>query len=149
MQSQLFLLPFAGGTSYSYQFLKPYLKKFDIVFLELPGRGRRIDEPIIKDFNLAAQDICLQIREKLSGGEFGIYGHSLGAYLALKVSNLLENKHIFPSHIVVSGNPGPRVKKKKGLYLLDNKSFIAEVKKLGGLSDEVCDNEQLMKYFIG
>ena len=66
----------------------------------------------------------------------------------MKVSNLLENKHIFPSHIVVSGNPGPRVKKKKGLYLLDNKSFIAEVKKLGGLSDEVCDNEQLMKYFM-
>jgi external thioesterase TEII len=43
---QLFLLHFAGGSCYSFQFMLPYLKDFNVLPIELPGRGRRIKESL-------------------------------------------------------------------------------------------------------
>src|ERR1043166_8245649 len=83
---QLFLLHFAGGNCYSFQFMMPLLRDFEVVSLELPGRGKRINEPLVTNFDLAANDILRQLRQKLASSSFLIYGHSMGAYLALRVS---------------------------------------------------------------
>src|SRR6201995_2651906 len=82
----LFLLHFAGGNFYSFQPWIPYLQEFDVLSLELPGRGRRINEPLLKDFDQAARDFYNQIEKRMRPGKFLIYGHSRGAYLALRVS---------------------------------------------------------------
>lgn len=145
---QLFLLHFAGGNSYSYQFLRPYLSAFDVVSLELPGRGSRIAEPLISSFQDAAVDIHSQILDRLQSQSFLIYGHSMGAYLAVKVAGMLESMNMFPTKVFVSGNAGPGLKKSKCRYMMSEKELINELKALGGIPDEIFENPELLSYYL-
>ena len=144
---QLFLLHFAGGNTYSFQFMIPLLNEFDVVPLELPGRGKRIKEDLLKDFDSAATDLYNQVLKGLKSHKFLIYGHSMGACLALRVSSMLERSNKFPIHIIVSGNAGPGVKNDKIRYLLKRDDFIKELETLGGVPTELIENEELFNFF--
>jgi external thioesterase TEII len=144
---QLFLLHFAGGNYYSYHFLLPMLDNFEVIPLELPGRCKRVKEALLNDFDAAAMDIYRQVAAKIKGQPFIIYGHSLGAYLALRVSNMLQRAGRPPAYLVVSGNAGPGSKDHDDLHLLDSDAFFEGLKKLGGLPDEILENEELLSYF--
>jgi external thioesterase TEII len=144
---QLFLLHFAGGSCYSFQYLYPLLSDFQLIPLELPGRGRRFNESLLRDFNNAAKDIYYQVRSKIASSNFIIYGHSMGAYLALKVCSLLELDHTPPRCIVVSGNPGPGIEFNKQRHLMERSEFIKELKELGGFPSELLGNKEVFDFF--
>jgi external thioesterase TEII len=143
---QLFLIPFAGGNCYSFNFLIPYLKDYDVITLELPGRGRRIKESLLTEFDHAAEDVFLQITSKLASPFFIIYGHSLGTGLGLRVANMLEKINRAPAYLVFTGNPGPGVRENRRLYLYEKLEFIDEIKKMGGLPDELLANTEFMDF---
>ncbi|BAV05934.1 Surfactin synthase thioesterase subunit [Filimonas lacunae] len=147
IKPQLFLLHFAGGNCYSYLPLSALLKEFDVVSLELPGRGQRLDEPLLKDYDLAVQDIFHQITSKLSGARFMLYGHSMGAYLALSVCAMLEDAGKYPAYLVVSGNAGPGLREKRNTYLLEHRLFWKEVQSLGGIADELLASMEWVALF--
>lgn len=73
----------------------------------------------------------------------------MGAYLTLRVANMLENTGRYPACIIVSGNAGPGVhaENKKPRYLLGREEFIEELKILGGLPPELLENEELFNFF--
>jgi external thioesterase TEII len=144
---QLYLLHFAGGNSYSFQFLKPYFDQYDFIPLELPGRGKRMREPLLRDFEAAADDIFRQIDNSLKDSPFLIYGHSMGAYLGLRVAGRLEMKGRVPMCLVVSGNAGPGADEDVIRHLLEKDEFRAELKKLGGVPREFFNNEDLLDFF--
>ena len=145
---QLFMFHFAGGNCNSFNFLNPHLKDFSIETIELPGRGMRSDEILLTNFNLAALDLYKQLKEKLVSKEIVLYGHSMGALFALKITKMLEMDNIKPLYTVVSGNPGPGIKTNEGMYTLNDVEFIAQIKELGGLPSEFLENQELLDYFI-
>jgi external thioesterase TEII len=130
---QLFLLHFAGGNCYSFKFLFPMLHEFEVIALELPGRGNRMTERLLTSFDAAAEDIYRQISGKRNAANCVIYGHSMGAYLGLKVSEMLEKVLMPVDYLIVSGNPGPGIKSNKTRYLLEEHLFIEELKIMGGI----------------
>jgi external thioesterase TEII len=144
---QLFLLHFAGGNCFSFQFMRPYLTEFEFIPLELPGRGKRINERLLTDLDSASKDIFGQIRSLLSGDHFLIYGHSMGAVIALKVAGLLEAMDIFPIQLVVTGNPGPGVKRDKVRSLMQDEEFKKELKEIGGMPEEILSNKEIFDFF--
>lgn len=145
---QLFLLHFAGGNCYSYHFMLPLLEDFEVIPIELPGRGRRSGEPLLKDFDQAATDVLRQIERLLSSDRFLIYGHSLGAYLALRISGMLQERGCPPSYLIVSGNAGPGCSDPtEDIHHLEKPEFFRELKRLGGLPEELLENSELMDYF--
>ena len=146
---QLFLIHFAGGNRYSFQFMMPLLLAFEVISLELPGRGKRMNEPLLDDFDAAAKDLYKEVITQLTASEFLIYGHSMGAYLALRVTNMLEETGRYPIRIIVSGNAGPRkqASDKKLRYLLARQDFIEELTTLGGLPPELIENKDLFNFF--
>lgn len=146
-KTQLFLLHFAGGSSYSYDFIKPYLHDFEIIQLELPGRGRRMDEALILDFNVAAQDLFQQILKRITSASFFVYGHSMGAYLALKIVSMLEKVNKRASYLIVSGNAGPGINEPVKRYLLDKHEFRKELKRIGGIPNEFFSNVELLEFY--
>tara|TARA_Y100001968_G_scaffold307784_1_gene325928 strand:+ start:754 stop:1434 length:681 start_codon:yes stop_codon:yes gene_type:complete len=146
IKPQLFLLHFAGGNRYSFHFMTSFLNDFDVISLELPGRGSRIEEPLLRDFELASKDIFNQILEYSTNTKIMIFGHSMGALLALKVSKMLEEININPTCIVVSGNPGPGLECNNTTHLLDDEDFLVEVSKLEGIPDEVFKHADLIQY---
>ncbi|TGD57487.1 thioesterase II family protein [Flavobacterium humi] len=147
---QLFVLHFAGGSTYSFDFLKKHLKT-DIEFLplELPGRGKRSTEKLIKAKQEAIEDYLGQILKLRDGSPFIVYGHSMGATLGLSVVSGLEKRGHFPEQLIVSGNSGPGSKKEREIvrYLLNDTEFKEELRYLGGVPEEVLTDEELFDYF--
>lgn len=146
---KLFLLHFAGGSSYSFQFMNSFLGKFDVIPIELPGRGKRIHENLLKDFDRAAEDIYNQIISNVNTKPFLIYGHSMGAYLGLRVSSMLQNTGKAPGYLIVSGNAGPGCDMNKAgqIYLLQEKDFIEKLISLGGIPEEIINDKEIFKFF--
>lgn len=148
-KQQLFLLHFAGGNCYSYQFLKERLESsFEFIPIELPGRGQRMGEQLIVDRKLAVNDLTSQILKKRNGKPFIIYGHSMGASLGLQVVEALENAGESPKRLVVSGNPGPGVKDNKKRYLMNDEALKKELRELGGVPEEVLTIDELYSFFV-
>lgn len=143
---QLFLLHFAGGSINSFEFLSPLLKEFEMIPLELPGRGRRMREPLLRDFDSAAWDMYKQISAKVSN-DFIIYGHSMGASLSLRVTNLLEKNGWNPLYLVVSGNSGPGSTEDRNIHSLAHDEFRSKLIELGGTDDDIFENEEFFDFF--
>ena len=148
---QLFLLHFAGGSCYSFDFLRSYINKdIDFIPLEIPGRGKRFKESALKDKKEAIQDYVHQIKSLRNDQPYLIYGHSMGATLGLSVVNEMQKKGDLPLHLIVSGNPGPGIKEldaKEHRYLMNDSDFKKELRKLGGVPEEVLESEELYEFF--
>lgn len=146
---QLFLLHFAGGNSYSYQYLQKYLSPhYELIFLELPGRGKRMEEELITDRQEAVKDQLKQIQKhRKSGVDFVIYGHSMGAVLGFELTYLLEKYADAPSVLMVTGHHGPGPLKESIRYNLPKSQFIEALRTLGGLPDEIIECEELFEMF--
>ncbi|OON70561.1 thioesterase II family protein [Hymenobacter sp. CRA2] len=143
---QLFLLHFAGGNRYSFQFLEPYLPEVEFIPLELPGRGRRHAEALLLDIDAAADDLCRQIIA-LGPTDYVLYGHSMGALLALKVGARLEAAGYPPAHVVVSGNAGPGSSRGLKRYQLPRTALKAELQQMGGVPAEFLEHEELFDFY--
>jgi len=146
---QLFLLHFAGGSRYSFEFLKKEMPNVDFIPLELPGRGKRHREELIKNKSEAIDDYYNQIKALRNGEPYIIYGHSMGAVLGLSVTAKLETAEDAPELLIVSGNAGPGVKSAKDFlyHELNDVRFKEELLELGGIPTEVIENEELFNYF--
>ncbi|MFC4634975.1 thioesterase II family protein [Dokdonia ponticola] len=154
---QLFLLHFAGGSIYSFDFLKQYISKdVQVIPLELPGRGKRFEEPALKTKKETIQDYVRQITLMRNKAPYCIYGHSMGATLGLSVAHKMQKLGDQPLYLIVSGNAGPGVsydeddpeKQKKKRYLMNDKEFKEELRELGGVPEEVLLNEELYSFFM-
>jgi surfactin synthase thioesterase subunit len=147
--TQVFLLHFAGGNSYSFNFLKPFLPKdFDFHLLELPGRGRRIKEGLLSKEAEAIDDLLKQINLLRNDKPYIIFGHSMGALLALQITKKLEEKGDFPKQLIVAGNAGPGTgDTDKCRSTMNDDELKEELLSLGGVSNEILENEDLFSFF--
>jgi external thioesterase TEII len=146
---QLFLMHYAGGSVYSLNFLKKELEHFfEIINLELPGRGNRIEQELIKDRKTAVED---QLREfnkfRKPNTPVAFYGHSMGALLGFELAKKLEKQNIQVSCLIVTGNAGPGICREEFCYNLPKDEFIIALKEMGGIPDEVYDTEELFDFF--
>jgi len=150
-QTQIFLLHFAGGSTHSFDFLKKHVNsQFEFFALELPGRGKRIKEELLVNKQEAIADYVNQIKLLRKKCPFIIYGHSMGATLGLSIVKILEDMEDFPKQLIVSGNPGPGVNEDEEnvkRYLMNDDDFKEELRKLGGVPEEVFKNKELYEFF--
>ncbi len=146
---QLFLLHFAGGNCYSFAFLKKYLEEHvEMITIELPGRGKRMNEPLIRNKSQAIEDVFHQVKkERNPNVPYVLYGHSMGVSLGLHIAALMESNADPARSFIASGNAGPGVHKEKIRYSLSELEFKAELKKLGGVPDELFENDELYRFF--
>jgi external thioesterase TEII len=148
---KLIMLHFAGGNAFSFRFMLPYLKAYDVIALELPGRGKTYRTPLVTDFDKAVQELYSQVIDICKGipsGPFIIYGHSMGAALALHLAALLEQSGHPPLSLVVTGYCGPGVGENKNLHLMEDRDFLDELVKMGGISKELLQQEELLQIFL-
>jgi surfactin synthase thioesterase subunit len=146
----LFCLPFAGGNKHSYRQYKLRSPSFlNIIPLEYPGRGARINEALPTDTQEIVDDLYEQIKGNLEEG-YALYGHSMGGLIAyLLTKKIIECGHRPPLHLFVTGAAGPSSARGRGkqLHLLDKTEFLEEVGKLRGLPDELLADHALMDFF--
>ena len=143
------MLPFAGGSVYSYNGILKYLPDhIRAKSLELPGRGRRSNEALLTNLHDMVDDLLPEILDE-SDHPFAIYGHSMGTLLGYLIANklVLENKSL-PKCIFLTGRGGPTIPKKDRYnHLLPKDDFIRKLESLGGCPPEVLNDPYLMEYF--
>ncbi|TRX53349.1 thioesterase [Fulvivirga sp. M361] len=149
-KTKIYLLPFSGASKYSYaQYAKIAPPTFEMIPVEIPGRGMRASEESLTDIHKIVDDIFLQIKDGLQT-PYVIYGHSLGGLLGyLLVHKIVEAGLSIPLHLFFTGCVAPSVRY-RGLvdHLLPKEQFIQKIKELGGSPDAILNDKALMEFFI-
>ena len=114
MDFQLFALPFGGGNRYSLNSLRKCLPEHvEFIPLELPGRGERMDDPLLDNSPDLVADVYKQMIP-LIDAPYALFGHCMGALLCFLVARrMADEKRALPSHLFVSGCPSPSTLKKE------------------------------------
>lgn len=144
----LFCLPFAGGTKYSYKGYEKIVPDFiKVVPIELPGRATRMQEKAFTSMHDMVDDIFIQIKDKLHH-PYAIYGHSMGGWLTyLLTKKIVATGLTPPLGLFVTGCGGPSIEiSEPARYLLPKDKFIDKLRELGGSPDEILENAELMEF---
>jgi medium-chain acyl-[acyl-carrier-protein] hydrolase len=152
---RLYCLPYAGGSAeriYArWQARLPDLAggRVEVVPVELPGRGSRFGERPVAAADALTTDVVQRIlpwRET----PFALFGHSLGAVLAVEVARVLQHRHGVPTTALMvsgAGAPGPGAPV-RGDWLLPDAEFRERLRGLAGTPPEVLENDELMAMFL-
>jgi surfactin synthase thioesterase subunit len=145
----LYCLPFAGGHAHSYRDFQAHVADFIFVKpLDLPGRGRRLREPLLVDIEAMVDNIFHQIQTEIDGKPYAIYGHSMGALLGnILTKRILSTNLSAPLHLFFSGRKAPSIPCDFPKHSLSKKAFIAYLHEMGGFSSELLADSALMAFF--
>jgi len=146
----MFFLPFAGGSFYSYRDFRKYLPEhIAVTATDPPGHGRRMREPLLTDIHDMTEDIFRSIKDSLNE-PCAIFGHSMGSLLGYLLCKKISDAGKYaPLHLFVSGRYAPSVEsREKDLHKLPRNEFIRKIKTYGGLPKEVAESEELMDLFV-
>jgi surfactin synthase thioesterase subunit len=147
---QLWCFPFAGAGFYAYRELLSHLPSHIIPeFLELPGRGKRMDRPLLNSFDEILDDTYNELIKKQKPGQpFAFFGHSMGAQLAYSIAHRLQAEgRELPVHILLSGRGAPTIVRMKRRFDLPENLFREELKKMGGVPDDILNDNDFYRFF--
>jgi surfactin synthase thioesterase subunit len=149
VRPKLIAIPYAGGNAISYRALKPHLERdLDFLTLEAPGHGRRLGEPFAASVDAIAVDLAEIVRAETKSSPYVLFGHSMGALLAIPLVRALRDKGApLPSALIVSGAYPPGRRRLPNLSHLASGEFIERVAALGGLPREILAEPELMAFF--
>jgi len=140
----------AGGSAAAYHPLTRGLPaSWDVLLLDLPGRGKRHALPPLEDVSaaaaLAADDIM-----PFTGPPIALFGHSLGAVLATETARLLESRGVRPLWVGVSGRsaPGQLVPYRPLDHDLPDEQLLAGLGGVGGLHQRMAELPQFQERFL-
>jgi surfactin synthase thioesterase subunit len=144
---RLFCFPYAGASASVYSRWKRLLPQWiEVVPVELPGRGRRLLEPL----EITLPGLLERLQGQLQAGPrrpFAFFGHSMGAMVAFELAHDLETRGAeVPLIVFASGARAPSCRgdgKRWTLYSSDDE-LMAELKRLAGTPPEVLADPELM-----
>jgi surfactin synthase thioesterase subunit len=153
MPINLFCVPYAGGNMWAYRALELALPKHgpqvNVIGLELPGRGRRANEPLVLSLEDLADDVFRQVRDRAQGGAYALLGHSMGALLVLLAARRLRKAGLPPPEaLFVSGAEAPSAQVERRRHLLPPQGFLDMLREMGGCPPEVLADRELLAFFV-
>lgn len=150
---RLYCLPYAGATAHIFQRFRPHLNpEIEIVPLDPPGHGSRIDEPLIPSCTEMAEILYGRCRDDIErgGDKFAFFGHSMGSILAYLITRILRDKKgPMPIHLFLSGSAGPLPSAAfKNVHLLPDNEFVKKLVQLGGLQESAIATPLVVDQFL-
>jgi len=143
----LLCLPCAGASATMYMRWRPLLPRWiEVVPIELPGRGMRMGEAFVEDFDALVARICTEQAAALRG-RFMLFGHSMGALLVYGVAQRLRALGLpLPLALLASGSSAPSQRDPGRLPdTHDDAALTADLRKQGGTPEEVFASAELMR----
>lgn len=153
MTISLICLPYAGGSAQVYKRwtnrLHPDVR---LVPAELAGRGSRMNEPFYVDVEEAVMDLLpLVMKTALKSDSYALFGHSMGSLLAYEVlHSLREEGFPLPAAVFLSGRGAPHCEQAESsqIHMLPDDEFLGELKRFGGMPDELFEHRELLDMFL-
>ncbi|WP_104112274.1 thioesterase II family protein [Micromonospora chalcea] len=147
---RLFCLPYAGGGAAAYRgWQRAAPPGVQVVALELPGRGTRLQEAPF----LRLAPLIRSLADALTGAldrPYALFGHSMGGLLAFELARALRRRPVRqPEHVFVSAAASPDSPSSRPLlHCAADDEIRAHLAKLGGTPPEVLDNADLMRLML-
>ena len=150
-QLRLFCFPCAGGTTSTYSTWTNKLPKdVEVYLVQLPGRGRRLQEPSYTNFLPLIQTLASKIRPYLNM-PFAFFGHSMGATLGFEITRLLRQEYnLSPVHLFAACCPAPQKPiLKPFIHKMPEAKFLAELcDRYSAIPNAILQNEQMLQLFL-
>jgi medium-chain acyl-[acyl-carrier-protein] hydrolase len=149
---QLFIFPHAGGSEVSYIPVEKELRSFAATtVIGYAGRGRRINEPFIKDMDTMAMD-CMEIVNKTRDRQLPLvfFGHSLGSLIAFETMNCMRRNNIaLPELVFFSGRKAPAVLTgENNRSMLPDNDLLACLSAMGGIPDYFLQHPDFLSFYL-
>jgi medium-chain acyl-[acyl-carrier-protein] hydrolase len=147
---RLVCFPYAGANGHIFNSWRASLPAgVELLAIQLPGRGQRIDEPPHRLLQDLVEDLHRAISPLLEG-TFAFFGHSMGAIVAFELARKLSRDGcVCPARLFVSGATAPHLRDDQPrLYQLPRNQFIAALRRFNGTPREVLDSPELMELLL-
>lgn len=146
-RTTLVCLSYAGGTaSRVYERWAAAMPEVEVVPVDYPGRGTRSGETPATSRQELVADLAERVGRHVAGRPWAVFGHSMGARVALRVSRVLsaEDPSAGPRVLFASGSRGPGARPPRGLdaEVTDDELF-EQVVGWGGIPPELVDRPSL------
>lgn len=117
--------------------------------VQLSGRETRFKEIAFSNMDLLIPELLIGILPYIKDVPFAVFGHSVGALIAFEfVRQLYQNNFPVPEHLIVSGRRAPHIPLDKILHLQPDSALIEELRLIGGTSDLILNDPELMSLFL-
>lgn len=147
-QLQLFLLPFAGGSTISFKKLVTMIdSRIEPITIEYAGRMTRRKENYIKNYKCFLRDVVIQIqKQKIDNMPYAVFGYSLGSVLAY---DLLSQRMLagIPVHAFVCAK-GSLIEENRSYSEYSESDFIQEIAMLGGTDERILINKRFRSIYL-
>ena len=159
-RASVFCFAHAGGTASTYapwsRALNGSLQAaaIEIVGIEQPGHGMRMDEELCADVPRLANGIARSIQQELMRTprlEYGFYGHSLGAVIAFETARVLARLGVRgPGRLFVGACRTPEMPPVRPTvgHLLENEFIKAVQQRYGGIPAAVLEEPELLEMIL-
>lgn len=147
---RLFCFHYAGGSAAAFREWPAGLSSDDeLLATELPGRGSRYCEELLRDLGGAAQLLFTEITPYLDRPCY-LFGHSNGALLGYELACRLHAAgKPAPAHLFVSACGAPHLDRHHYAHsLLPDKQLVEKLTEFEGIPLQVLENEELMTLFL-
>ncbi|HEY0192907.1 MAG TPA: alpha/beta fold hydrolase, partial [Kofleriaceae bacterium] len=146
---RLICLPYAGGGASVFRTWPAALPpQIEVWAIELPGRETRAREAPLASRRVLVQQLTEALMPRLHA-PFAIYGHSMGSLLAFDLTRELRRRGgPRPEHLFMSGRRAPQLPEVVPMHDLPEPQLIERLRQLGGISDAVLAERELMDYFL-
>lgn len=147
---RLLAFPYAGGGAAVYREWGRQLPSWiDARAVQLPGRGWRLREHPVADLGRLAELAATEILP-LTDLPFALFGHSMGAWLALEVARRLEAAGAVPLCLFASGRQAPSLGSlHPPMSHLDDAAFVREIQiRYGGIPPEILASPEVLALLL-
>lgn len=147
----LFCVPSAGSSASIYSaWNKAIADHIEVITLEYPGHGRKIQQKLTNDPDELAEQF---VQEILNYGDipFALFGHSVGASLIWKIEEKLKmiNADQNLKLKIVSARPSPRFQSLIHHYSdMTDEQIVQELKLYNNFPDEILNNPSALDFFL-
>ena len=151
LNTKLFCIPHAGGSATYYSRFKDFFSEgIDVRPLEMAGRGRRCRDPLSTSMDTISGDLFAQIEPVARSCPYALFGHSMGALLALLCALRAREKNMpLPEALFVSACATPDnflTKSPTPVSLFPPDQLWRHIRDLGGLPPAVAMSKELCQY---
>ncbi|WP_019634549.1 alpha/beta fold hydrolase [Actinomadura atramentaria] len=141
---RLYCFPHSGGSPGEFVRWSDALTDVEVLGLQLPGRGARLEEPPFTDM---AALVAAVVEDVEFTGPYVLFGHSLGGWVAFETIRALQaSGRPLPERLVVSATPPPhfRVERDPLHRMGDDDLLDAVEQRYGGLPPTLREDPDLL-----
>ena len=145
---RLLCLPWAGGGANEFRAWPAHLPGVQVCPLLLPGRETRFRDPPIRRMDAMVEELVAAL--EVVPEPFVLYGHSMGAGIALALAQELHAQGLpLPTRLIVSGRAAPGAATDRPLHRLPEEEFLQELQaRYGGIPQQLLQERELLRLFL-